>query len=181
MRCICMNDSSRPLILVVDDTPRVRQAITYILSKKDYEVSTAGNAIETVNLISERLPDLILLDVMMPEVDGFQLCKKLKTTPATENIPVIFLTAKNAPSDIAKGLETGAVDYIKKPYNSEELLLRIALHLKLKKSKDNELANLARLKSLFGKVKELSYCETCEKLVDKDYLKEIEEYIKNYE
>ena len=175
-----MISSLKPLILVVDDTPRVRQAITYLLNKKDYEITTAGNAIEAVNLISERLPDLIILDVMMPEVDGFQLCKKLKAARETKNIPVIFLTARTTPSDIAKGLETGAVDYIKKPYNSEELLLRVDLHLKLKKSKDNEKTHLAKLENLLKKVKDAFYCELCKKFHNEEYLKEMEEYISYY-
>jgi DNA-binding response OmpR family regulator len=175
-----MNSSSKPLILVVDDTPRVRQAITYLLSKKDYEVSTAGNASEAINLLGERLADLIILDVMMPEVDGFQLCRQLKDTHETKDIPVIFLTAKTTPSDIAKGLEAGGVDYIKKPYNSEELLLRVDLHLKLKKSKDNEKSHLARLKDLIEELSEKSYCETCKKLINEEYLKNMKEYLRYY-
>jgi len=171
-----MNNSSKPLVMIVDDTPRVRQAISYLLSKKDYGISTAGNAAEAVNLLGERPADLIILDVMMPETDGFQLCRQLK-----KDIPVIFLTAKTTPSDIAKGLATGAVDYIKKPYNSEELLLRVELHLKLKKSKDNEKAHMLQLKTLFEKYKEISSCEACKKFFNEDYLKEMEAYIKGFE
>jgi len=171
-----MNNSSKPLVMIVDDTPRVRQAISYLLSKKDYEISTAGNAAEAVNLLGERPADLIILDVMMPETDGFQLCRQLK-----KDIPVIFLTAKTTPSDIAKGLATGAVDYITKPYNSEELLLRVELHLKLKKSKDNEKAHMLQLKTLFEKYKEISSCEACKKFFNEDYLKEMEAYIKGFE
>ncbi len=176
-----MDSSSKPLILIVDDTPRVRQAISYLLSKKDYEISTAGNAVEAMNLLGERPADLIILDVMMPETDGFELCRQLKEYKETKDIPVIFLTAKTTPSDIAKGLATGAVDYIKKPYNSEELLLRVELHLKLKKSKDNEKNHMLRLKTLFEKYKEISSCEACKKFFNEDYLKEMEEYIKGYE
>jgi len=176
-----MNGSSKPLILIVDDTPRVRQAISYLLTKKDYDISAAGNAAEALNLLSERPADLIILDVMMPETDGFELCRQLKEYKETKDIPVIFLTAKTTPSDIAKGLAAGAVDYIKKPYNSEELLLRVELHLKLKKSRDNEKAHMFRLKTLFEKYREISACEACKEFFNEDYLKEMEEYIKRYE
>ncbi len=174
-----------PVILVVEDTARVRQAITYVLEKKDYKILNAHDAYQAQSMVKESLPDLLLLDVMMPGLDGYELCKKLKEHPETKNIPVVFLTAKTKPADVLKGFEAGAVDYIKKPYNSDELLARIENHLENKKTKDREKELLEEVEFLNKKIETLSglipICIHCKKIrVDKQYRNDVKAYLERY-
>jgi DNA-binding response OmpR family regulator len=122
-------------ILIVDDVPRNIQVLVNILREKDYKISVAlggGKALEMIDLF---LPDLILLDIVMPQPDGFQVCKKLKASHKTKDIPVIFLSAKTETEDIVKGFELGAVDYVTKPFKKAELLARIHTHPELRKAR----------------------------------------------
>ena len=126
----------QPLLLVVDDIVKNIQLIGNVLKKENYRVSLANNGRQAIAIATEIRPDLILLDVMMPELDGFETCRILKSQPETENIPIIFLTAKVDPEDIIKGFELGAVDYITKPFNTHELKARVKTHTELKINKD---------------------------------------------
>jgi adenylate cyclase len=116
-------------ILVVEDTPANIQVLSTTLKGKGYQVSVATSGRQALELVSRLRPDLILLDVMMPEMDGFETCRRLKASEATNNIPVIFLTARTETADIVKGFELGAVDYVAKPFNAHELLARVNTHL----------------------------------------------------
>src|SRR5262245_3182551 len=116
-------------ILVVDDTPANIQTVAAILKGKGYQLSVATNGMQALEAIEKVAPDLILLDVMMPEMDGFETCRRIKATEAWRNIPVIFLTAKTETADLVKGFELGAVDYVGKPFNAHELLARVNTHL----------------------------------------------------
>lgn len=118
-------------ILVVDDVPRNIQLVSELISEHGYEVAAALSGEAALDLTDEFEPDLILLDIMMPEMDGYETCEKLKENEKTRDIPVIFLTAKTQPSDIAKGFAAGAVDYITKPFNSAELHARVKTHLQI--------------------------------------------------
>ena len=126
-------NEQQPLILIVDDVPENLQVLGTILEAKNYEIAIAANGQQALDLIDDILPDLILLDVMMPELDGFEVCRQLKKTKPTDKIPIIFLTAKTDTDDIVKGFEFGAADYVTKPFNSSELLARVYTHLELKK------------------------------------------------
>ena len=118
-------------ILIVDDIKENIDVLVELLSEFDLITALDGQtALEIVN--SEEDIDLILLDIMMPEMDGFEICKILKESSKTEHIPIIFLSAKNKPEDIQKGFELGAVDYVTKPFNPNELLSRTHTHLKLR-------------------------------------------------
>ncbi|MEZ4527429.1 MAG: hybrid sensor histidine kinase/response regulator [Desulfobacterales bacterium] len=130
------NQEKKPRILIVDDTQGNIQILGTILLKEGYQVNVARNGVQAMGLVEKIMPDLILLDIMMPEMDGFETCRQLKSSPQTKNIPVIFLTARADADDIVKGFETGAVDYITKPFNATELLVRVHTHLDLKFSKD---------------------------------------------
>ena len=112
-------------ILVVDDTPANIQILTGILKEKGYQLSIATNGKQALQVLEKVRPDLILLDVMMPELDGFETCKQIKKTPGLDNIPIIFLTSKTDSTDIVSGFEIGAADYVGKPFNTNELLARI--------------------------------------------------------
>jgi class 3 adenylate cyclase len=118
-------------ILVVDDTPANIQTVTAILKEKGYQISVATNGRQALEVVSRIRPDLILLDVMMPEMDGFETCSQLKASPEWHDIPIIFLTSKTDTTDIVKGFELGAVDYVGKPFNSHELLARVNAHLSI--------------------------------------------------
>ncbi|EAZ90261.1 two-component system response regulator [Crocosphaera chwakensis] len=122
----------KPLILVVDDNPNNIQVLFQCLKKADYKVLIAQTGESAINQAKKTLPDLILLDVMMPIMDGFETCSSLKSLPETVDIPVIFMTVLNETFNKVKGFSLGAVDYITKPFIQEELLARVKLHLDLR-------------------------------------------------
>lgn len=121
-------------ILLVDDTLANLQILGDILRQEGYHLTVAQNGKQAIESIHAIPPDLILLDIMMPDMDGFETCQILKENPATSQIPVIFLTARVQAEDIVKGFHLGAVDYIPKPFNSTELLARIRNQLNLKEA-----------------------------------------------
>jgi class 3 adenylate cyclase len=116
-------------VLIVDDTPANIQTLAAVLQQKGYLISVATNGKQALDVLSRLRPDLILLDVMMPEMDGFETCSRIKASPEWHDIPIIFLTAKSDTADIVRGFELGAVDYVAKPFNSHELLARVNTHL----------------------------------------------------
>lgn len=120
------------LILVVDDTTTNLEIVFNILTNIGFNVITKNDGKSAIKQVESRLPDLILLDVMMPGIDGFETCKILKNNSATFDIPVIFMTANSDAESKVKGLSIGAVDYITKPFHEEELLARIKTHLQLR-------------------------------------------------
>ena len=122
-------------ILAVDDAPTNLSVLVDNLSSSHCRVLTAESAKSALNRLEYVIPDLILLDVMMPEMDGFTLCRKLKTHPIYKNIPVIFLTAKSDGDDIVEGFKAGGVDYVTKPFRKMELSMRINTHLELKNAR----------------------------------------------
>jgi len=123
-------------ILIVDDIPDNLQIVSDMLHQKGINISFATNGKQALKTAFRKKLDLILLDIAMPEMDGFQVCKELKNNDFTKNVPVIFLTAKNDEKDIITGFEIGAVDYITKPFKQTELLKRVFTHLELKRSRD---------------------------------------------
>lgn len=124
--------SQENTILVVDDTPTNLQVLFDVLSEQGYRVAIAKNGETALQRVQSSEPNLILLDVMMPGIDGFETCQRLKANPATRDIPVIFMTALSDSVDQVKGLSLGAVDYITKPIQHEEVLARIRVHLQLR-------------------------------------------------
>lgn len=127
-----MNLSSRkPIILIVDDKPENLSILFSLLDEK-YEVIAAENGLVALEIINASKPDMILLDIMMPEMDGYELCKILKSNKETKNIPVIFMSALSETIDKVHGFELGAVDYITKPFQKEEVVARIGVHLSIK-------------------------------------------------
>ena len=117
-------------ILIVDDNPQNIQVVNTVLNKNGYKkVLFATSGEDALEIVEKKLPDLILLDIMMPGIDGYDVCRRIKDNEITEDVPVIFLTAKSYNEDIIKGLESGAVDYITKPFDNEILLARVKTHL----------------------------------------------------
>lgn len=124
-------------ILIVDDVQLNLDLMKEILSDKGYLIATAINGKSAIAKAKAHKFDLILLDVILPDIDGFEVCSHLKSNPQTHDIPIIFLTAKKEKDSIIKGFNLGAVDYVPKPFSKEELLARVNLHLTLRKFQDN--------------------------------------------
>lgn len=125
----------RPRILVVDDQPANIQTLYQVL-KGDYDVAMATDGSQAIALCQRRPPDLVLLDVVMPGIDGFEVCKRLKADSATRDVPVIFVTARDSTEDETQGLEVGAVDFITKPVNPPVVRARVRTHVELKRQAD---------------------------------------------
>jgi DNA-binding response OmpR family regulator len=121
-------------ILIVEDAPVNIQALTGVLRARGYQISVATNGRQALDVLARVRPDLILLDVMMPEVDGFETCAHIKASQEWRDIPIIFLTAKSDTGDIVRGFELGAVDYVAKPFHAHELLARVGTHLAMASS-----------------------------------------------
>lgn len=142
-------------VLIVDDNPDNIKLIGSVLKENGFDISVATDGESALKYPNLGEIDLILLDILMPMTDGFEICKKLKSDPMSREIPVIFLTALTETKYLVKGFQFGGVDYITKPFNSSELIARVTTHIELKKSKDlilkqkNELENLNNLKNKF--------------------------------
>ena len=132
-------------VLVVDDEPEAVELVEFNLKGAGYEVSTASDGAEALNKARRIQPNLVILDVMMPEIDGMEVCKLLRRDPATSNIPIIMLTAKASEVDRVLGLELGADDYVVKPFSPRELVLRVKKLLDRGKP-----AEAAKEKMVFG-------------------------------
>jgi DNA-binding response OmpR family regulator len=118
-----MND--RPLVLVADDDPDILELVAFRLERAGYEVVRATDGEEALRRIDERLPDLAVLDVMMPKLTGYDVTRRLRDNDATKKLPVILLTARVQEADVARGFEVGADDYLKKPFSPQELRARV--------------------------------------------------------
>jgi adenylate cyclase len=118
-------------ILVIEDEPANIQTLSTLLKERGYKINIATNGRQGLEVLERIRPDLILLDIMMPEIDGFETCRRIKASTAWREIPIIFLTAKTDTADIVRGFELGAVDYVAKPFNAHELLARVNTHLTL--------------------------------------------------
>jgi len=127
----------KPVVLLVDDQPRNLQLLGNALFKNGYDVALAGSGPEALELIEESPPDLVLLDVMMPEMDGFEVCRRLKESGIAPDLEVIFVTAKTQKEDILEGFAVGGVDYITKPIQLPEVLARVKSQVSLKFAKDD--------------------------------------------
>ncbi len=118
-------------ILAIDDTPASLRLLTDILKVEGYEVRSAINGELALHAAASHPPDLILLDIRMPVMDGFEVCRRLKANPATQDVPVIFVSALSETDEKVQGFNLGAVDFVTKPYQREELLARVRTHLEL--------------------------------------------------
>lgn len=123
-------------VLVVDDEPNIVLSIKFLMKQKGYEVRTASNGEEALQALTEMVPDLILLDVMMPKPDGYEVCQKIRATAQWKDIPVIMLTAKGREVEREKGFAMGADDYITKPFATQELVAKVQAILDTKSDGD---------------------------------------------
>ena len=126
-----MKEFSRCTVLLVDDTKENIDVLVGAMAGA-YDIMVAMDGETALDISRSRLPDLILLDIMMPGLDGYEVCRRLKSSPATRDIPVIFLSALTEITSKAKGFKLGAVDYITKPFEVEEVRVRVKTHLSLR-------------------------------------------------
>lgn len=138
------------LITFIEDEPDIQDIVAYNLRREGYQVSSALSGEDGLKLISRNLPDLILLDLMLPGMDGLEVCRHLRTQPETRNIPIIMVTAKGEESDVVLGLGLGADDYIAKPFSPKELVARI--QAVLRRSKESSSPSEDRSKIVYGEL-----------------------------
>jgi len=122
--------AEQPSVLVVEDEPAQREVLAYNLEAEGFRVAMAGNGEEALLLVSEDRPDIIVLDWMLPNVSGIEVCRQLKTRAETRSVPIIMLSARSEEVDRVRGLETGADDYVVKPYSVVELMARVRTQLR---------------------------------------------------
>jgi DNA-binding response OmpR family regulator len=151
-----MEPAKRPLILVVEDALWDRELLVTVLEREGYEVAQAAGGAQALDLAVRGKPDLILLDVLLPDLDGLAVCRELKADPATLAIPVIFLTGQSESGQILAGFEAGAVDYVTKPFRVLEMLARVHVHVELRRVQQE-------VKTLRGI---LPTCAKCRKIRD---------------
>ena len=176
-------------ILIVDDNPANLKLLSGMLTEYGYNVRPVPSGKLALSGAKAITPDLILLDIMMPDIDGYEVCKKIRADKKTENVPVIFISAINDTLDKVKAFSLGGTDYITKPFQLEEVLARVKTHLsirKLQKKLENQLQEEARLnkklKSAITKIKVLQellpVCSNCKKIRDDEgYWHEVTTYI----
>jgi two-component system sensor histidine kinase/response regulator len=140
--------NSPPTVLIVDDNPNNLKIIALILRSFNYKIVIATNGEQAIEMVEKTLPDIILLDVMMPKIDGFETCKIIKSKDEYKDIPIIFITALNDTESLVKGFKAGGVDYITKPFNKDELISRVKTHLDLKYTRDSLQKTTAHLEEL---------------------------------
>jgi CheY-like chemotaxis protein len=160
----------KPLVLLVDDVPQNIQVLHQILDMGEYSFAIATSGKETLQMVKKKLPDLILLDIMLGDIDGFEVCEQLKKDPGTAAVPIIFLTAKVGVEDKVRGFKLGAVDYITKPFEDAEVVARVHTHIQLKKSGDIIKEYNRQLRESFGEMQK-SYRELMdsqEELVERE-------------
>ena len=143
-----VDQEKTPVVLVVDDNLQNLELLQAYLEDTDCKTLPARDGVEALKIIADTPPDLILLDVMMPKMSGFEVCRRLKNDPKTTDIPVIMVTALNEFGDIERGIDSGTDDFISKPVNKLELLTRVKTMLKLKHLSDKLERTLAYLSEI---------------------------------
>jgi len=165
-------------VLIVDDTPANLEVLYKTLKEENYELSVAKDGANALNCVPKFRPHLILLDIMMPVMDGFETCQKLKDNETTKDIPIIFLTAKSEKKDVLKGFDLGAVDYITKPFNHEEVLARVKNQLKVNSLRENNKRVLRELERLNQDIQALSVIASQDLKEELKKVKYLGEYLK---
>ncbi len=168
----------KAMILVVDDNPINLTILLDQLTRMGFNVRIAEDGRDALNHANNEPPDLILLDIVMPGMDGFEVCRELKKNWKLKDVPVIFMTALTDVDNKIKGFDAGAVDYVTKPFHQGELLSRIKLHLTLRRQQKALEEALARVSTLSGL---LPICANCKKIRnDHGYWEQVEEYIETH-
>jgi len=168
-------EDKKAAILVVDDQPANLKVLLSSLEGCDFQIRIAGSGEMALRTLGKFKPDLVLLDVMMPGMDGFETCFRIKKNPATADLPVIFMTALDSVEDKMAGFAAGGVDYITKPFQQVEVLARVNTHITLRRQYVELQRALEEVKKLSGI---LPICSFCKKIRnDKGYWEQVEQYI----
>ena len=178
-------DNKNSSILIVDDTPENLRLLAIILSGRGYRVRPVSNGEHAMVSIRKEQPDLILLDIMMPDMDGYEVCRQLKSDKETASIPVIFISALYETIDKVKAFDQGGVDYITKPFKTEEVMARVKTHLTLRNLQLQMEKKNAELRKALDEIKVLRgflpICASCKRIRnDKGYWEQLESYISNH-
>ncbi|MCI5146188.1 MAG: response regulator [Candidatus Electrothrix sp. AR3] len=170
--------SEKNSILVVDDQPTNLKVLLSFLQAHNFQIHIADSGLRALNILTKICPDIILLDVMMPELDGFATCKRIKKNKNLTGIPIVFMTALDSVEDKVAGFAAGGVDYITKPFQQVEVLARIKNHIMLRKREIELEQALAEIKTLAGILPICSYCKQIRN--DEGYWQQVEEYISEH-
>lgn len=165
-------------VLIVDDEPVNLKMLFAFLKREGFKVRLADSGAAALKVLATACPDIILLDVMMHELDGFEVCRRIKADPATADIPVIFMTALDNLEDKVTGFKVGGVDYITKPFEHVEVLARIRTHVALRRRERELQEALAEIKTLSGILPICSYCKRVRN--DEGYWQQVEQYISEH-
>ncbi len=149
-------------LLVVDDTPIQLKIVISIMQREGFQVDVAQSGKEALESIQKNRPDLILLDIVMPDMDGFVVCEAIKNNPESAEIPILFLTGQDDEDQIVRAFEMGAADFVAKPVNPPELLARVHTHLKLATTIQELQSALDEVKRLSGLLRICTYCKSIE-------------------
>ncbi len=160
---------SEKTILIVDDSRLNIKVLSDILKEKSYRSALARSGKMALEFVEMKKPDLILLDIMMPEIDGFEVCRRLKSNPETKSIPIIFISGLDKSKHIVQGFKAGAVDYIVKPFQKEVVLARVDTHLKLNETQKELKKTNNELKELLNEVEFLSFHDEMTGLYNRRY------------
>ena len=185
MRCNDTTILAGMKILIVDDIPENISALAIALESEGFDMRTASGGEQALQLVHNDSPDLMLLDIKMNGMDGFETCLALKKNDATKDIPVIFLTVSKETDAVVRGFTCGGVDYISKPFRQEEVCARVRTHLHLRALTKEKEKLIVELQEALAKVKTLSgllpICSSCKKIRDDNgYWNQIETYIRQH-
>ncbi|MFW5711798.1 MAG: response regulator [Spirochaetia bacterium] len=174
--------ASQPLVLIVDDVPENVEILYSVLKEEDYRFAIALNAAETYKAIEKEVPDLILLDIMLPDGNGFEMAESIITAHSDRYIPIIFITARAHLEDKVRGFKVGGVDYITKPFEETEVSARVKTHIELKLARQRQADLIQRLQKALDEVKQLRgiipICARCKKVRnDEGFWMQVEHYI----
>ncbi len=176
--------TDKPVVLLVDDVQSNILVLAEAIST-ECEVLFANSGPEALMIVEETVPDLVILDVMMPNMDGYEVCKRLQENPRLDGVPVIFLSALGEETDEARGLKAGAVDYLMKPANPDLVRARVRNHLRLRQTLQNQRAITAELREALERIKQLQgllpICAWCKRVrSDQGYWIQLETYVSRY-
>jgi len=174
-----------PVVLVVDDVPSSQHLLASILRDRGYQVLVADDGPAALERVRTMLPDLVLLDIEMPGMDGYEVCLRLKAEETTRELPVVFITGKTGTEDVVRGFRCGGMDYVTKPFHPLELLARVHTHVTLKRSRDRERELFRALQESRGRVDALSemlpVCTRCMRVRNREGLwQRLEDYVREH-
>jgi len=174
-----------PVVMVVEDVATSLHLLGTILRERGYQVITASDGPAALERVRETPPDLVLLDIEMPGMDGYEVCLRLKAEASTREVPVVFLTSRTGTEDILRGFRCGGQDYVTKPFQPMELLARVHTHVTLKRTRDRELQLFKALRDSQGRVNTLygliPICTKCKRVrTDEGSWQSVEDYIQDH-